>query len=116
PPILMYDSATRNVRELEENGLFLSWMADASYSSKEVALGLGDWIVLYSDGITEMQAPNGEEFGKDRLRGFIEAHSALSPEEFATQLLETTQTWSGRSRDEEPDDDVTLVVAHVKDL
>src|SRR6185369_5999091 len=25
PPILMYDSATRNVRELEENGLFLSW-------------------------------------------------------------------------------------------
>jgi sigma-B regulation protein RsbU (phosphoserine phosphatase) len=116
PPVLMYDAGTGTVRELEENGFFLSWMADAKYSSKEVTLGPGDWIVLYSDGITEMQARNGEEFGKDRFREFIKANSFLSPEEFATRLLDEIQTWSGRSRTEEPDDDVTLVVAHVKDL
>lgn len=116
PPILMCDGATGSVRELEENGLFLSWMTDATYSSKEVSLGPGDWLVLYSDGITEMQAPNGEEFGRDRFRQFIEANSFLSPEEFATRLLDEVQTWSGHSREEEPDDDVTLVAAHVKDL
>src|SRR4051794_12632622 len=116
PPILMYDGTTSSVRELEENGLFLSWMADAAYSSKEVTIGPGDWVVLYSDGITEMQARNGEEFGRDRFREFIEANAFLSPEEFATRLLDEIQTWSGRSREEEPDDDVTLVVAHVKKL
>jgi sigma-B regulation protein RsbU (phosphoserine phosphatase) len=116
PPILMYDGTTSSVRELEENGLFLSWMADAAYSSKEVTIGPGDWIVLYSDGITEMQTRNGEEFGRDRFREFIEANAFLSPEEFSTRLLDEIQTWSGRSREEEPDDDVTLVVAHVKKL
>jgi serine phosphatase RsbU (regulator of sigma subunit) len=56
-----------------------------------------------------------EEFGMERFRDFAASNSFLSAEEFATKLLGTIQKWSGRAEDEEPDDDVTLVVAHVKD-
>jgi len=116
PPVLMCDGATGAVRELDENGFFLSWVADATYASQEVPLGPGDWIVLYTDGITETSNPNEEEFGKDRFRQFIEGNSLLSAEEFATKLLEEVQKWSGRAQGEEPDDDITLVAAHVRDL
>jgi phosphoserine phosphatase RsbU/P len=116
PPVLMYDGTTGTVRELDENGFFLSWIADAIYSCKEVSLRQGDWVILYSDGITEMMNGIEEEFGKDRLRNFVECNSCLSAEEFAAKLLYELQKWSGRQEDEEADDDVTLVVAHVKGL
>jgi len=116
PPVFICDGATGLVRELSENGFFLSWVAEATYTSQEVRLGQGDWVILYTDGITETSNPGEEEFGKDGFRDFIERNSFLSAEEFATKLLEEIQKWSGRTKDEEPDDDITLVAVHVKDL
>jgi phosphoserine phosphatase RsbU/P len=114
PPVLMCDGATRSVRDLDENGFFLSWTSDATYSSREVPLGQGDWVILYTDGITETRNRKKEEFGMERFRDFAESNSSLSAEIFATKLLDEVLKWSGRAEDEEPDDDVTLVVAHVK--
>jgi len=114
PPVLMFDAATGKIRDLEENGFFLSWTEDATYSSREVPLGQGDWVILYTDGITETKNREREEFGMERFRDFAERNSFLSTEQFATQLLDEVQRWSGRAEDQEPDDDVTLVVAHVK--
>ena len=116
PPILMCDGSSGQVQRLDENGFFLSWIADATYTSKEVPLTQGDWIILYSDGITETANRAEEEFGQERFREFIEKNSFLSPDEFATKLLEEVHAWSGRTKDEEPDDDITLVVAHVKEM
>ena len=116
PPVLMCDGTTGKVRDLDENGFFLSWTTDATYSSREVRLGQGDWIILYTDGITETRNREREEFGVERFRAFTENNSFCSAEEFATKLLDELQHWSGHAADEEPDDDVTLVVAHCKDL
>ena len=114
PPVLMFDAAAGKVRELEENGFFLSWTEDATYCSREIPLGQGDWVILYTDGITETKNGEREEFGMERFRDFAKRNSFLSTEEFATRLLDEVQKWSGRAENQEPDDDVTLVVAHVK--
>jgi len=116
PPILMCSGTTGRVQELDENGFFLSWIADATYSSKEIPLSSGDWIVLYSDGITETVNRSEEEFGRERFRAFIEKNSFLTPDEFATKLLEEVHTFSGRTRDEESDDDTTLALVHIRDM
>lgn len=116
PPILMCNGATGQVQELSENGFFLSWIPDATYSSKEVSLNPGDWIILYSDGIPETADRSQEAFGMERFRSFIEKNSFLSPDEFATKLLEGLHAFSGRTQDEEPDDDVTLAVIHIRDM
>ena len=114
PPVLMFDAALGKVRDLEENGFFLSWTEDATYSSQEVPLRQGDWVILYTDGITETKNCEREEFGMERFRDFAERNSLLSTEQFATKLLDEVQRWSGRAENQEPDDDITLVVAHVK--
>lgn len=115
-PILMFDGVTGQTRELDENGFFLSWVADATYNAREIPLGKGDWIILYSDGITETVNRIEEEFGRDRFRAFVEANSYLPPEEFADKVLTDILKWSGRTQAEEPDDDVTLVALHTKDV
>jgi hypothetical protein len=51
-----------------------------------------------------------------QFRNFKEGNSFLSAEEFATKVLDELPKWSGRAKNEEPDDDVTLVVAHVEEL
>jgi serine phosphatase RsbU (regulator of sigma subunit) len=113
PPLLICDAATGKTRELAENGFFLSWMPDATYSSIEVPLNEGDWIVMYSDGVPDTTNGKEEEYGLDRLKQYMEANSLLGAEEFATKLLEELKTWSGRSEGDEPDDDLTLVAVRV---
>jgi sigma-B regulation protein RsbU (phosphoserine phosphatase) len=116
PPIFICDGATGSARKIAENGFFLSWMPDAAYSSVEVPLVDGDWVFIYTDGISETVSRAGEEFGLERIREFIEVNSFLGPEELATKLLDEVQEWSGRGAGEQPDDDITLVAAHIKDL
>src|SRR5262249_57148267 len=47
PPLLLRDHVSGSARALLENGLFLGFFPDATYSALEVPLNDGDWIVLY---------------------------------------------------------------------
>jgi phosphoserine phosphatase RsbU/P len=113
PPVLICDAATGKARELSENGFFLSWMPDATYSSIEVPLNEGDWVVMYSDGVPDTTNVKDEEYGLERMKQYMETNSLLGAEEFATKLLEELKTHSGRGEGGEPDDDLTLVAVRV---
>ena len=52
--------------------------------TKELAFAPGDIIVLYTDGVTEAESPDGELFGLDRLVKSACSHNAPS----ATRVLE----------------------------
>ena len=77
---------TGAVEWLEATGLPLGLMAGADYTSRETSLGLGDLLVLYSDGYTEAENPSSEEFGLDRLTAACTAHRAGSLKEIASRL------------------------------
>ncbi|MDD9208238.1 PP2C family protein-serine/threonine phosphatase [Georgenia sp. 10Sc9-8] len=49
----------------------------------------GDWLVLYTDGITEARDENGGFFGLDRLEDFMEREirSGLAPPEMVRRLV-----------------------------
>ena len=55
------------VELLGATGLPLGLIPDADYTSRETSLDPGDVLVLYSDGYTEAEGPDDEEFGIDRL-------------------------------------------------
>ena len=54
PPLILRDDSTGETREFVENGLFLGFFPDATYTSIEIPFREGDWGVLYTDGILEM--------------------------------------------------------------
>jgi sigma-B regulation protein RsbU (phosphoserine phosphatase) len=114
PPLLLWDGSPKGVRDVVENGLFLGKFPFATYSSVELPLKAGDRALLYTDGISETTNPAGVEFGTDCLRQFLETERSTSADQFADRLLEELSGWSDRGSAEELDDDITMVVIHVR--
>jgi serine phosphatase RsbU (regulator of sigma subunit) len=51
----------------------------------------GDGVLIYTDGVTDSQMPDGSPFGEDRLRDLVarEHGAGASPQEVVRRLLRT---------------------------
>lgn len=95
-----------------ENGLFLGFFPDATYTSVDVPFKEGDWGVLYTDGIPEMTNPLEEQFGIDRFKAFLQNNHDRSAGLLADALLHELSHWSDTTSGREPEDDITLLAIH----
>lgn len=99
--------ASGSVEWLESTGLPLGLMAPAEYHLGEALLEIGDTLVVYSDGYTEAENPNGVEFGQDRLAEVCLEHHRREPADLAETVDRALETFaSGRPFA----DDRTIVV------
>jgi sigma-B regulation protein RsbU (phosphoserine phosphatase) len=114
PPLLLSSRGNAHARdsgsrEVEANGLMLGLFPEATYSSLEIPLDPGDRIVLYTDGILESTNTASEEFGKPRLKKFLDT-SAVGASHLADALLLELRRWSGADLGRAQGDDITLLV------
>jgi serine phosphatase RsbU (regulator of sigma subunit)/anti-sigma regulatory factor (Ser/Thr protein kinase) len=93
------------VLELRATGMPLGLLPDRTYDQKEAVLEPGQSVLLYSDGIDEAHAPDGEMFGLPRVRELMAGDHAGS--DLIDDLLEALHRFVGRSWEQE--DDITLV-------
>jgi sigma-B regulation protein RsbU (phosphoserine phosphatase) len=112
PPLILRDSAAGATREFVENGLFLGYFPDATYSAVELPFKVGDWIVLYTDGIIETTNLSEEQYGIDRFKDFLESNHDLSAGQFVDSSLDALSRWSDKASGREPEDDLTLMAIH----
>jgi len=85
-------------------GLFEAWQCEIA----EVDLAAGDTLVLYTDGITEAENADGEEFGTSRLLDTLASHSHLPVVPLLQAVVGAIQQFSSGS---DQQDDITLVIA-----
>jgi sigma-B regulation protein RsbU (phosphoserine phosphatase) len=104
-----YRAADGRAVPLDVSGLPLGTFDGVSYDEVEVALGKGDVVVFFSDGLVEARRGR-EEYGPERLARGLEAHSGLPAPELGERLLGELGDFLG---DESPADDVTLIVVKV---
>ena len=83
---------------------------DATYDEMRLALGQGDVLALYSDGLTDTQNDKGEFYNWQRLRDVISANAKATAAEIADQMLADVDHFSGGAH---PFDDRTIVVLKV---
>jgi len=96
------------VWELEVNGLPLGVLDDAEYTELSVDLESGDFVVFYSDGITEATNKTEEMYQTERLLKVLQqTDRGLSAQEMADRILQDVAVFVG---DVEQHDDITLVV------
>ena len=112
PPLLFRRHDSTDTRGLMENGRFLGYFPEATYAAAEIAFQEGDWVVLYTDGISEAVSSSAEQFGEERLRDFLGYYGIGSSSEFADALFAYLSVWAGRADTRELDDDATLVAVH----
>jgi serine phosphatase RsbU (regulator of sigma subunit) len=99
---------------LVENGLFLGFFPDATYTSIEIPFREGDWSVVYTDGILEMPNLSEEQFGADRFKLFLQSNHDLSASQLVDRLLDELSLWSNKASGREAEDDITLLAIHFK--
>jgi serine phosphatase RsbU (regulator of sigma subunit) len=112
PPLILRDQSAAATREFVENGLFLGFFPEATYTSVELPFKPGDWGVLYTDGILETTDLSGEEFGVGRFKDFLESNHDLSAGQFVDRFLDDLSRWSDAASGREPEDDITLLAIH----
>ena len=95
------------VRRLETGGVVLGLFDQASFDQETVQLLPGDFVVAFSDGVTEALNPAGEEFTDDRLIACINRHRTLPPQAALDALLAEVRAFCA---DATQSDDVTAVL------
>ena len=107
-PSLFYDPRRGAFEELSGPGLALGVVDDFEYKENStVGWTPGTVVVIGTDGIHETRSPNGEMFGKQKLRDLIATHAAEPAESIQNAVLETLRRFQGAAAQE---DDITLVV------
>ena len=107
-PALIYDPSTDSFDELLGKGIALGVDENWSFQEQIRELWSDSQIILIgTDGIWESENPQGESFGKKRLKEIIRQHRNKSSEEIVQAVTEGLANY----RDTTPQqDDVTLVV------
>ena len=108
--ILVYRSASGECESILAGGIALGMLPDNSKSIKELEIVLadGDFVVLYTDGITEARNPSGELFGLPRLMVAVKEYAPQYSAEGVSHHVATDLTsFMGTTPQ---GDDITLIV------
>jgi sigma-B regulation protein RsbU (phosphoserine phosphatase) len=71
---------------LESTGMPLGILPEGEFTAGERTLEIGDTLVLYTDGITEPENPEEEEYGQDRLGAVCVANRTKPLEELKSAI------------------------------
>jgi phosphoserine phosphatase RsbU/P len=92
---------------MEATSMPVGLLEDANFQVETAQLKPGDKLVIYSDGVTEAANPQGEFFGKKRLREIVVAHAAAGCAALRDAVLDAVTGFIATARQA---DDITLLV------
>jgi serine phosphatase RsbU (regulator of sigma subunit) len=92
---------------LDTTSMPVGLLDEAEFQVETRQLKPGDKLVIYSDGVTEAANPEGEFFGKKRLREVVVAHAGAGCSALHDAVLETLTGYISTATQA---DDVTLLV------
>jgi len=104
PPFLINKGG---VRRLETGGVVLGLFDQAAFDEEALTLQPGDFILAFSDGVSEAMNEAGDEFSDDRLLACVESNRGGTPQAVCDSLLKDVRTFCG---DAAQSDDVTIVL------
>ena len=103
-PLLLRRDGTERV---DSTGLPLGLFCGSQCAIRHLPLDLGDNLVLYSDGVTEAQDPDGNSYDEQRLIGALRAQLDRNHKILADSLFADVQHFRRTSPQQ---DDMTLLV------
>lgn len=80
---------------MAKGGLALSLSDQAIYTEKQIELAATEWLLVYSDGLTEAQNEQQEFFGEERLLDLLPQLSELPVDQIGRKLVETVDLFIG---------------------
>jgi sigma-B regulation protein RsbU (phosphoserine phosphatase) len=105
PPLII--SPDGNVRRLEVGGPIVGLFEAAIFDEETVSLSSGDWLIVFSDGVSEALSADGEEYGEPRIVDVVRKNGTLQPQQLLEALFADVREFAKGAAQS---DDITAMV------
>jgi sigma-B regulation protein RsbU (phosphoserine phosphatase) len=105
PPLVVRSNG--KVENLEPSGIPIGAFDISKWKEDSVELGVGDFLFIYTDGVSEAANGRGEMYDEKRLKKFLLDSRDRSPKELTQSLLEQVNSFTGGAPQS---DDITMLV------
>jgi serine phosphatase RsbU (regulator of sigma subunit) len=105
--IIIYRNASKTIETFQTYGTWIGMLDDieAYTENYSIPIQTGDLVLLFTDGITELQINGNEMYGEDRLKENLIKYSHLSGKEIVARIIKDALANAASQ-----DDDITLVL------
>jgi sigma-B regulation protein RsbU (phosphoserine phosphatase) len=104
-PILRRQSGA--IERLTVGGIPLGILENTPYDSGSTTLQAGDWLVIFTDGVTEAENNRSEEYGEVRFMVLLFANQNETPKELLNTIMTDIEHFVGNTPQH---DDITLIL------
>ncbi|MDH4198891.1 MAG: PP2C family protein-serine/threonine phosphatase [Spirochaetia bacterium] len=110
-PMTIYSHKDKEIKTIHSKNLPLGISEDEIYKNCVINVSNGDIIVLYTDGINEMQNLHNEMYGRKRLHEQIEKNSEATAKEISAIIIKDLFYFSKGAIQ---NDDIALMVIKIQ--
>jgi phosphoserine phosphatase RsbU/P len=107
PPLIINSSGSGTVRRLDRGGPIVGLFESATYEDEAVKLAPGDWLVVFSDGVSEALSADGDEYGESRIVTVIQDNASFDPPQLLEALFANVREFAKGAAQS---DDITAMV------
>jgi len=104
PPLVVGQSG---VRRLECGGPIVGLFEAAAFDEETITLSPGDWLIIFSDGVSEAMSASGEEYGEPRIVECVSKSASLDPQQLLQALFSDVRLFTTGAAQS---DDITAMV------
>ena len=104
PPLVV---GPHDFRRLERGGPIVGLFEGAIYEEETITLNVGDWLIIYSDGVSEALSTEGEEYGEERILACVRKNLEMEPQALLESMFADVRDFS---RGAAQGDDITAMV------
>jgi sigma-B regulation protein RsbU (phosphoserine phosphatase) len=106
PPLIISERGD-NVRRLECGGPIVGLFEGAPYDEETVSLAPGDWLIVFSDGVSEALSAEGDEYGEARIVTVVQKNASAEPQQMLEALFADVRAFAAGAAQS---DDITAMV------
>jgi sigma-B regulation protein RsbU (phosphoserine phosphatase) len=107
PPYLCTAQGGIKVQRLTRTGLPVGIFDDRSWERGSIAISPGDVLVMYTDGVTEAEDSQREQFGEERLEQVIWDHFDQPAQQICDAVRRAVNEFTGSDQHA---DDITMLI------
>jgi serine phosphatase RsbU (regulator of sigma subunit) len=109
PPLLIRPATGESIL-LEESGPIVGILPETEFSNTLVTLQQGDILTFYTDGVTEQENEQADQFSITRLKEVVLANETQPASTLVTTISDAVSTYAGTT---DQSDDLTVVVVKI---
>ena len=104
PPLIV---KKEQVIKLSKESPALGLILNADFSDKNITLEKNEFLIVYSDGLTEAQNTSGDFFEEKRLVNLLNNHHSMTAKQLGEMIIENVDLFRGKVP---AHDDLTLAI------